>query len=138
MSTKSPLYAQFEQTSTEDGIWITMLESDEGAPEFEVRVRSTRSRRAQRVRNELMQAHLKSGSRERNDQKEAVEMLARAIIVDWRGPAAVDKNGDPMPYSEANVRTLMTDLPWLAEKVLLAATMDEAYRRSAVERVVGN
>lgn len=54
--------------------------------------------------------------------------LARGVLLDWEG---LTRDGEPLPYSEANVVALLTDLPEFCVQVESCAEDLVAFRREA-------
>lgn len=136
---KSSLYAQFEQhkDSVDDGIWTEIIEADGETPAVRVKLRSSRSKAAKRVRNEIAQRALAKGGRfNRNEEAEVIEVLSRAIVVDWDG--VTDREGNELPCTQDNVAMICKDLEVFRERLTILSATDETFRKEAVERTVGN
>lgn len=74
-------------------------------------------------------------SEEEKDERTA-ELFSRCCIVDWQD--VTDRNGNPMACTPENIRKLVTDLPKVADVVLVNARRWEHYRRKFVDDTVGN
>lgn len=60
----------------------------------------------------------------------AIELEKVAVAVaDWRGVTGPD--GAELPFTQENVRKVMTDLPWLRKDVLYAVLVKETFRKEA-------
>lgn len=78
------------------------------------------------------------GEVDMTDDEEAellVEFVSDFVLVDWEGVRG--RNGKALPYSDANARKLLADLPDLA-RWLHARSQDNAYLNGLVEEATGN
>jgi hypothetical protein len=127
------LYQRFatDPELEERGQWVDF---GDGA---EFRIASSASKRADRA----LQAHRKkyrryylSGKDIPFEVRQDAEVVhAAACLTEWRGPAIVNRAGQPLPYSPAAAMTLMTDLRELRGQVLLVAHQAETHRAEWVD-----
>jgi hypothetical protein len=138
---KSPLYRKFEQSKNaiEDGVWVEFVEAEGDQPAVRVKIRSSRCKAAKRVRNEITQRAISKGARlNRNEDAEVVEVLSKAIVIDWQG--VTDRDGNTLPCNPETVQALLSDpeLEPFREQILVASATDETFRKEAIEATVGN
>jgi hypothetical protein len=71
-------------------------------------------------------------------EKLTVDAIAHTVLLDWRGPAMVDGEGQPIPFSPEKAVELLTGIDWFRERVEEAARMRETFRRREVEAAEKN
>lgn len=59
-------------------------------------------------------------------RKHAIEIYASTIIADWKG--VTDEDGNELPFTEENVRKVLTDLPDLLEDIIQSASNSALFR----------
>lgn len=66
----------------------------------------------------------------------AVESMAQAILLDWKG--IEDEDGKLIPHSIENAKKLLGDLKDFRDTIAFLATQQETFRKAALEQAAKN
>jgi hypothetical protein len=140
--TQTPVKSVFDLYATnsddeENGRWFSSF-----GPGLEFKVRRYSSKKAQAVRTALEKPYLRTSRNNTlsNDIQEEILLkhLAEGVVVDWRGPALVDKTGAPMAFSPKAAYTLFKQLPDLARDIVLVSVDMDRFKDEHVTAMEGN
>lgn len=98
-----------DESLEENGKWTTIADG------VEWKIRRMRSKTVSAARDRIYGPYERALGPRRKELPEAVELqctinlLAEAVIVDWRGPGMVDDNDAPIPFTVDNVKAVLTD-----------------------------
>lgn len=125
-----------DRDAEENGKWIVL------APGVEMKIRRFKSRHTTRVREALekpFERLRKNGALPQDTMEKIVhQVLCESTVVDWRGEALIDQNGNPMPFSPQAVDDLLTALPELRDEVTSHALRMDNYRVEDDKTTEGN
>jgi hypothetical protein len=68
--------------------------------------------------------------------KMEIEVLVKAVIVGWQGVLGPD--GKELPFNPENVTKVLTDLREFRKEISSLASMNETFRKEALEGAKGN
>ena len=127
-------YASNEQAEDE-GVWTDLF------PGFEVKITRLGNRDYQRALQRRQRPHRRAIQAGRLDPKTEDEITREAMVdtvfLDFRGPKAVDQDGEPMANTRANRLRLMEMRDFAMDLVDLAAAR-ETFRQETLEEEAGN
>lgn len=137
--TKAPsIFDMFstDRDAEQNGKWFTL------APGVEMRIRRFKSQHTTRTRERLekpFERLRKNGNLPTDIMEKIVhQTLCESTIVDWRGDAIVDQQGNPMPFSAAAADDLLTALPELRDEVTSMALRMDNFRVEDDKETEGN
>ena len=93
----------------EEGKWTTIAEG------VEFKIRRMRSKVVEKARERIYGPHERAMGQRRKNLPEALEiqctcnLLAQAVLADWRGEGMVDDKGTPIPFTAENAYELFND-----------------------------
>lgn len=124
-------------TEEEEGRWFTDV-----APGADFKIRRFTAKAVQNYRTKLQQAFSKYADKKGVFPDHIAERIVNeqmsVVVVDWRGPAITDREGNPLAYSPEAVKTLLKQLPNL-QLQLLMISMDMAnFRTEERKELEGN
>lgn len=134
----------FVEPSALDGVWC----APEGATyEFLIRYAGPMNRKTQAALADTIQ-RMRSAAGAAPDATEVDinedaahdilrEFLVESVLLDWRGEGMRRRDGQPIPFSKDNARTLLRDLPPLVDW-LWNRSRDRSYMNGHVEASVKN
>lgn len=126
--------------SEEIGKWFEDVLNDESGLGFKVRRLTAKS--VDKTRNKLMTASRKYVVKGKlppdKDEQLLCELLAQAVVVDWKGVANPEKPDEEWSFSVERATYLFTKLPNL-RRVILSISGDMAnFKAETLEEVEGN
>jgi len=136
------IYDLFETDAAaeEDGRWFENFfgQGIDGA----VKLRGLLCNAAVQARQRLdtrYSKYMKNGVYPREIQEKMhAELLAEAVLVDWRGTVFRDRGGKPIEYSKAAAKVLLSSMKHFRSRITLAANNIDAFRVEATEDAVKN
>lgn len=129
-----------DTSSEEVGVWFEDILDDGSGLGFQLR-RYT-SKAVEKARTKIWNAnrkHLVKGKMpEAMDEKLAVELMATAVVVNWKGVADPNNPDQELPYSTDASVALLTKLPNLRRVIAALATNMDNFKAETREEVAGN
>lgn len=125
---------QTDKNLEEEGVWVDL------GGNVQVKVARITSRKSKEVRRKLERPMVRKNRSDdlSIDQLEQLmtEQLAQAVIKDWRG--VTDDEGNDLPCTVENCRTILTKFPDFREDVATASLEKETFRTAALQEELGN
>lgn len=125
-------------TEEEEGRWFNNI-----IPGADFKLRRFTAKAVQSVRNKLQLAFSKHADKKTGEYPEhisarIVNEQMGAIIVGWRGPAIVDRDGEPLVYTPDAAKALMEQLPNLRTQLLMISMDMANFRTAERQEIEGN
>lgn len=108
-----------DKQKEENGVWVEMLD---GSKWLLARGNSIRSRKALNNARKPFRQHIQRSERMNADLPEDIsdkinlEWASTGLVLNWEG--VTGKDGNALPFSKENVKTILNDLPDLFEEVV--------------------
>ncbi len=134
------IYAAFktDEESEESGKWFEDILGD--GTNLAIRVRRGTAKVVEKTRNRLIKEYrkflVKGQLSDAKNEELAIEILAQAALVDWKG--IKDADDVELPFSVEAARKLLTDLPNFRRVVGGIAGDMEFFRAEAQAEIEGN
>lgn len=126
--------------SEENGKWFDDVLGDESGLGFKVRRLTAKA--VDKTRSKLMTAArkfiVKGKLPPEKDEELLCELLAQAVVVDWKGVANPNKPDEELPFSVEAATALFKKLPNLRRVILSVASNMDAFKAETTEEVEGN
>jgi hypothetical protein len=123
-----------DKSLEEEGVWV-----DFGAG-VQVKIARITSSKSKDVRRKLERPMVRQsrGQDLTLEQLEylMIEQLAQAVVKDWKG--VTDEEGNPLPFSEANCRDIISKFPDFREDIATVSMERESFRNVALQEELGN
>jgi hypothetical protein len=121
----------------EEGVWVEGLR--DGLDVLIARLGNSLYKTAYGRLSKPFRAQIERGTLGEEKGKELlIQALAEAVFLSFRGPAAIDDDGNPLEDTKAVRIALLTDLPDFREDVLFVSKEAETFKRQETEDAVGN
>lgn len=98
-----------DEKKEEEGVWQTIVDG------VDFKIRRMRSKPVLDARKKIYGPFERAQRGSTQDLPDAIELqctinlLAKAVVIDWRGPGMVDDNGEPIPFTEDNCTEILSD-----------------------------
>lgn len=129
-----------DTASEEDGKWFEDI-LDDGS-NFGIKLRRYTSKAVDKARQKLWNANrkflVKGKMPEAHDERLATELMATAVVVDWKGVADPNNPEQELPYSPEVAIALLTKLPNLRRVIAMLATQMDNFKSESTEEISGN
>jgi hypothetical protein len=130
-----------DEDAAENGKWIKGEDLWPRGAGIELKIRRMTSKKALKTRAELLTKYAKFQNKkgqfpEEIDHRMLCELLAQAVIVDWKG--IPDKDGKLIPFTRESAFHLVDKLPDFRAQIVQAAMDMDQFRADDLEQVEGN
>lgn len=122
----------------QDGVWVVLNSVDE----LEVKLRPGNNKDARKLSNRLWREHrpaLQRGSLDPEISDDITRQITAAhILVDFRGPAAVEEDGKTKLENNEKNRLRLLEIDEVFEEVAERANSQQLFRQQELEDEAGN